>query len=160
MRLRGSRPVAFVSGSRRERIPLVMELTTESFPSVDDHRLQVGLADIFGELKVEESVPFLANHLILRRYPGADFAPWSKRDPVVLQTFRPFRPSFRSGRTHLKALIKEYAGAKQSEKRLAAIFVVAHIPGVPEAVEFLKSVSEPTGLEREYINTGLELQAR
>ena len=137
-----------------------MELTTESFPGVDNHSLQVGLAEIFGELKVEESIPFLVGHLILRRYEGVDFAPWSKTEPVALRTFPCIQALASIGGNGSKAIIKEYRTRNESEERLAAIFVVAHIPSVPEAIEFLKGVSNPTVLERYYINKGLKLQAR
>jgi hypothetical protein len=147
--------VSFVSESRRERIALLMELTTASFPGVDDHSLQVGLADLFGELKVDESIPFLVSHLILRRSEGADFAPWTKVDAVVLRSFPCVQALVSIGANASKALIKEYAGRNASENRLAAIFSVAHIPGVPEAAGFLEGVSSPTFLERDYINKGL-----
>ena len=150
--------VSFVSASRRGRIPLLMQLTTESFPNVDDHSLQVGLADVFGEVKADESIPFLLRHLILRRSEGADFAPWTKIDPVVLRSFPCIRALVSIGARASKALIKEFAGGNDSEGRLAAIFVVAHIPGVPEASGFLKGVSNPTVLERYYIDRGLDLQ--
>jgi HEAT repeat protein len=150
--------VSLVAESRREGIALLMELTTESFPGVDDHSLQVGLADVFGELRAEESIPFLQSHLILRRSEGADFAPWTKIDAVVLRSFPCIQALVSIGANASRALIKEYAGRNESENRQAAIFVVARIPNVPEAVGFLKGVSNPTALERDYINRGLELQ--
>jgi hypothetical protein len=152
--------VSLVLDSRRERIPLLIELTTGSFPSVNNDDLQVGLADIFGELKVEESIPFLVSHLILRRYYGADFAPWMKTDDTVLRTFPCIQALVSIGGNASKALIKEYRTRNKSEERSAAIFVVAHVPGVPEAIEFLKGVSNPTVLERDFISSGLRLQAR
>ena len=152
--------MSFVSDSRRERIPLLIEMTTGSFPGVNNHNLQVGLAEIFGDLKVEESIPFLVSHLIMRRYEGVDFASWSKTDDGILGTFPCIQALVSIGPPASKAIINEYAARDGSEGRLAAIFVVARVPGVPEAVEFLKGVSNPTFLERYYIKQGLELQTR
>jgi hypothetical protein len=150
--------VSLVAESKREGIPLLLELTTESFPGVDDHSLQVGLADVFGEVKAEESIPFLLSHLILRRTEGADFAPWTKIDAVVLRSFPCIQALVSIGSTASRSLIKEYAGRSESENRQAAIFVVAHIPNVPEAADFLRGISNPTLLERAYIKKGLDLQ--
>ena|SRR3569833_1035916 len=150
--------VLLVAESRREGIALLMELTTKLFPGADDHNLQVGLADVFGELKAEESIPFLRSYLILRRSEGADFAPWTKTDAVVLRSFPCVQALISIGANASRALIKEYAGRNESENRQAAIFVVAHIPNVAEAAGFLTRVSNPTILERDYINKGLKLQ--
>src|SRR5215469_3958287 len=151
--------VSFVSASRRERIPLLMELTADSFPESDSYSLQIGLAEIFGELKVGESIPFLERHLILQRGEFANFAPWLKTEDVVLRSFPSVQALISIGPSAARALIKDYATSSKSDERLAAVFVVAHIRDVPEAIEFLKGISNPTGLERYYIDMGLKLQA-
>ena len=81
-----------------------------------------------------------------------------KTETIVLRSFPCIQALVLIGAKGSRSLIQKYTGSSDSEERLGAIFVVAHVDGVPEAGAFLKGVSNPTILERSYIEQGMKRQ--
>jgi hypothetical protein len=147
--------IAFVSASPNDRIPLLLELTKRSGADADGHDLLVGLADAFGKLKVERAIPFLLKNLTLPRDQFIDLKPWMKTDYVIVQAFPSIAAMISIGPDASRAIMHAYGQAMTNEDRLASIFVVAHIPGVPEAKIFLRRVSLQASQERFFAQEGL-----
>jgi len=151
------RAISFVAASRVERVPLLLDLAKTSPPDVDEHDLHVGLADAFGALKVTESIPFLLRNLTLRRDSVVDLRPWLKTGEVIERSFPAVAALISIGPDASKAAMRAYDQAMKPEERLAAVFVVSQIRGVPEARSFLSTVASRADIERFFAQQGMKI---
>jgi hypothetical protein len=128
-------------------LPQLLSLSRNPPPQLDSDELNVGLADAFGGLRAVEAIPFLVEHIGLRRDRVVDLRPWMKTPRVVEDTFPAVRALILIGPRASKAVIATYSGRMTYDERLATVFVVSQIRGVPEAVPFLRSVAAQGGQE-------------
>jgi hypothetical protein len=147
--------VARVAGSPATSVPLLLSWTTAPPPGVDDYELRVGLADALGEVRSQAAIPFLVKNLVLRRDRFIDLAPWLKTPEVVVDTFPAISALIKIGPEASRALILAARQPMTAEERLAAVFVVSRIKGVPEARPFLTSALAQADLERRWIEEGV-----
>jgi len=152
--------ISFVNSSRAERVPFLLELARSPPPEVDEHDLRVGLANAFGALKITEAVPFLLRNITLRRDVGIDLAPWIKTPGAIKVSYPAVAALIEIGPDASRAAVRTYDQALTSEERLAIVFVVSQITGVPEAKPFLSKVLFHAELERLFAQEGIKTMTR
>jgi len=148
------RAISFVAASRAERVPLLLSLAKTSPPDVDEHDLYVGLAYAFGALKVTEAIPFLLRRISIRTDELIDLRPWLKTPDVIQSSFPAVAALISIGPEASRAAMLAYAQPMTPEERLATVFVVSQIPGVPEARSFLARVVGQANIERYFAQEG------
>jgi hypothetical protein len=121
---------------------------------VDEYELFLGLADAFGRLKTEAAIPFLIKHINIQRGLAAPNI-WMKTGEVIQQRMPAIGALIQIGPPASKALIGTWP-PRQEEDRLATIFVVSQISGVPEARGFLASAMGEANLEHHWAGEGLK----
>ena len=114
---------------------------------------EVGLADAFGRLRTRDAIPFLIANITLQRglFYRADI--WMKTPQVVEGALPAVAALIRIGPEASRSLIRKFP-TLSAEDRLAAIFVVSRISGVPEAQDFLNSVIGGARLEAFWAGEG------
>ena len=112
---------------------------------MDEFELYVGLAEAFGKLKTKEAIPFLIKNISLQRgTPSPNI--WMKAPRAIELRLPAVFALIQIGPEASKMLIRAPREELMDEDRLAAIFVVSRIPGVPEAREFVASAfGDPNG---------------
>ena len=153
-----SATVAKLAASGKGRIPLLISWTRNPPAQVDKLKLYVGLADTFGQLKATEAIPFLISNISLRRWAFDGPNTWLKTPAVVKERLPCILALIQIGPEASRALMNAYPHGMMDEDRLAAIFVISRIKGVPEARSFLLSVSGQINLERHLLEDGLNLR--
>ncbi len=151
--------VASLAASGKSRVPLLISWTLNPPPQVDKSELYVGLADAFGQLKATEAIPFLISNISLNRYPYVSPNTWLKTPEVVQERLACARALIQIGPEASRALISAFHDGLSAEDRLAAIFVISRIKGVPEARGFLLSAFGQINQERHLVEEGLKLIA-
>lgn len=141
-------------------IPVLLELTQDPPVDVDVHELHIGLIEAFGRLKVSAAIPFLIRNIGLRRDRFIDLAPWLKKRRQIDETFPAISALISIGPLAATAIIRERAGLKNQDDRLAAICVVSSIDGVATAPEFLREAQQWGRLEAYWAMEGLRNLAR
>lgn len=141
----------------RARLPLLLSWTQKPPAEVDEYELDIGLAEVFGQLKAKEAVPFLVESISRRRTREVDFAPWLKTDEVIEWTFPSAAALIQIGPDASRELIRAARGPMRPADRLAAIFVISRIKGIPEAAPFLASAINQANAERYRAEEGLKL---
>jgi hypothetical protein len=122
---------------------------------VEKGALYIGLADVFGQLKTKEAIPFLVKNIGLQRGFSAPNI-WMKTPQVVQERLPAVTALIRIGPEASRFLIDTFWTQLQPQDRLAAIFVVSRISGVPEAKEFLSTVLGQANMERHWAEEGLK----
>jgi hypothetical protein len=150
------RAVSFVASSRAERVPLLLELAQTTPPGVDEHDLHVGLADVFGALKVTEAIPFLLLNASLRREAIIDLGSWIKTPQSIERSFPAVAALISIGPSASRAAMRAYDQPATPEQRLALLFVVSRVRGVPEARLFLSGALGRANLERFFAHEGMK----
>ncbi len=129
------------------------------FGELDLYSFRGGLADIFGQLKVKDAIPFLIQNISLHRWPSAGVV-WMKAPTVIEDRMPAINALIRIGPDALDALLNEPDGPLSSEDRLARLFVVAKIAFTVEhnerAREYLNSVLGEVNTERFWAQEGIE----
>jgi hypothetical protein len=149
--------VAEVLASGNAKAPLLLEWTQKPPAEVDQYGLYIGLADAFGQLRTKEAIPFLIKNISRRRTRHVDFAPWLKAPEVIKDTFPALAALIQIGPDASRALIRAFREPMLDEDRLASIFAISRIRGVPEARAFLTSVIGEANTELQYAEEGLKL---
>jgi hypothetical protein len=147
---------ALVTAGNR-RIPLLLSWTRKPPEGVDVCSLYVGLADVFGRLRITEAIPFLIEHIAsVKRTCDADFAPWMKAPAAIEEAFPAMAALIQIGPEAGTALIRAADRPMIALDRRAAIFAIARIKGVPEAHAFLTSAIAEAYQERRWAEEGLK----
>lgn len=143
------------------KVPALLSWTRTPPKRVSKHELYVGLADVFGRLRTKEAIPFLIVNINLQR-SRLEIPPWLKVASVIEDSLPAVRALIQIGPEASRALINVPPGHAKLEDRLAMIFVVSQIKGVPEAREFLAVMAGEANAERYWAEEGLKLteQAR
>jgi hypothetical protein len=115
------------------------------FNEFEQRDLQIIMAEIFGNLRVEEAIPFLIANISLDKGPMTNV--WG-RTPEVIQARLPGVAALIAiGPEAARTLIATPRDRMSPYDRLAAVFVVSRIGGVPGAREYLNSaLGEATAL--------------
>jgi hypothetical protein len=148
--------IAEVSASGSNKVSLLLSWARNPPTGVDGYELSIGLADAFGKLKTREAIPFLIANISRRRVRYVDLSPWLKTDEVIENTFPALAALVQIGPEASRALIRAARAPMPPEDRLAAIFVVSRVEGVPEARDFLASALGYANLERDRAARGLK----
>jgi HEAT repeat protein len=128
-----TRAIEEILKNERTLTPVLLSWT-ENLPNhADPDGLMIGLIDAFAKLKTREAIPFLIKCISVKRTGPVDLAPWLKVPEVIVWTFPAIDALIQMGPPAARELIRRAREPMTPEERLAAIFVVAHISGVPEA---------------------------
>jgi hypothetical protein len=146
--------VAEVVSSGGAKVGLLLSWTQTPPPHVKRDRLYVGLADVFGQLKTKEAIPFLIKNITLQRWLEANT--WLKSAEVIEERLPAVAALVLIGPEASKALIRASWGPMTSEERLATIFAVSRIQD-PEARDFLVSALAQANLEGIWAQQGLKV---
>ena len=159
--------VRVVVTSGTDNIPLLLSWARTPPPKLDDFQqyiLRISLAQIFGQLKIAEAIPFLIKNISLLDWPLVMPNVWMKTPQVIEQRMPAVSALIRIGPEALDALMDKTWGAEAAGDRLAAIFVVARIaaatkdPQMSEkAREFLLTSLREANLQRHWAQEGLSL---
>jgi hypothetical protein len=103
-------------------------------PGLNRTELFIGLADVFGELRTKEAIPFLIQNISLARWVRTNI--WMKEPDVVQGHLPAVGALIKIGPEASKALVDIDWISKSWDDNLAAIFVVSQI-GDPEGRPFL-----------------------
>lgn len=147
--------ISFVAAAKVRAVPLLLNLTKMSVPGVDEHDLQVGLADAFGSLKIREAIPFLLLNINLRRPKYIDLEPWIKTAEAIEQLCPAVAALISIGPDSSIAAMRAVNQAMTPEEHLAIVFVVSQIRGVPEAKPFLSAIIGRADIERSFAEEGI-----
>jgi hypothetical protein len=135
------------------RIPELLRLAEAPPASVNRTELFIALADIFGELRTKEAIPFLIQNISLARWVRPNI--WSKASQVVEGHLPAVGALIKIGPDACKALIEIDWNLKTWEDNLAAIFVVSQI-GDPAGRPLLVTAIARANLERYQAEEGLK----
>ena len=123
-------------------IPILLSWTRRPPSYVEDsQRLRLGMVNAFAELKTKEAIPFLVGCISWYPY-GVSFAPWLKVADAVERQLPCVGALIQIGPDASRYLIRRTLKDVHGEDRLAAIFVVSRIRGVPEAEAFLRQARD------------------
>ena len=149
--------VAEIAGSGTNRVPLLLSWGRTPPARLDVCGLYVGLAAAFGRMRTKEAIPFLVKNISIRRPCYADFSPWFKAPEAIEATFPAVAALVRIGPEASRAVIRAWQEPMLPWDRLAALFVVSHVQGVPEAQTFLRTALGEASQERAWAEYGLRL---
>jgi hypothetical protein len=136
-------------------IPLLLSWT-RALPDVEDkYELMLGMAQVFGRLKTTEAIPFLIKNISLQVFPQAPNT-FMKTPEVIEGRMPAIVALINIGPEASRALLRAPIAGMTSEDRLAVIFTISRIPGVPKASEFLMGISGQANMERFWAENGLK----
>ncbi len=145
--------VAAVVASGYTRVPLLLSWTTKPPVGIDNYQLKIGLADVFGRMKTKEAIPFLIKNISIDRMYAVNT--WIKSAEVVEQRLAAAAALIRIGPAVAEPVIRAWSGLTDHRDRLATIFVVSNLRGVPGTRNFLLSVLGEANLQRAWAEEGL-----
>jgi hypothetical protein len=146
--------VDLIVASGMDKLPLLLSWTRNPPADINENELYVGLADAFGRLRAKEAIPFLIKNISIQRWH--DVNTWLKTPSVIEERLPAVAALIQIGPEASKALIRASWEAMVAEDRLAAIFVISQVKGVPEARAFLSSALAEASLERYWAEEGLK----
>ena len=138
-----------------DRIPLLLSWAKRPPEQVNEYELDIGLADVFGQLKAREAIPFLIKNINLSLTNKANT--WLKTAEIVEREMPAVAALVRIGLPASRAIMRafETEAPMSPVERLPLIFVVSRIKD-PEARGFLSSVCGQANLERYWAEDGLK----
>jgi hypothetical protein len=136
------------------KVPALLQLAESPPASVNRTELLVSLADIFGQLRTKEAIPFLIQNISLARWVRPNI--WDKAPNVIEEHLPAVTALIKIGPEACKALIDIDWMSKPWEDNLAAIFVVSQI-GDPGGRPLLVTAIARANLERYRAEQGLKL---
>lgn len=146
--------IAEVVAEGRKDVPLLLSWTRTLPDVADKYELMLGMAQIFGRLKTREAIPFLIKNITMQVFPQAPDT-FMKTPEVIEGRMPAIVALIQIGPPASRALLATPFGRMTSEERLAVIFTVSRVPGVPKASEFLKVVAGQANMERSWAENGL-----
>jgi len=148
--------VAEVVAAGSEKVPLLLSWTRNPPGGVDRRQLYLGMADVFGELRTKQAIPFLIENISLDQAFMLN-PPWLKSAQAVKARLPCVAALIRIGPEASDALIRAAEEPMERSDWLAVVFTVAQI-GDPGARDFLTSAAAKakTGVERARAEEGLK----
>jgi hypothetical protein len=132
-------------------IARLIQLGNDPPQGVNHHRLLIGLADLFGRLKAEEAIPFLADNITLQRYN--DMNTWTRTDAVVEGRLPAAHALIQIGGPAVNPLARAYWKPTTFDERNAIMFTLSKI-ATPEAEEFFRVAISAMRLQMEWAEAG------
>ena len=145
-----------IATSEPGRIPLLLSWTRTPPTSVQRTELFIGLANVFGRLRTTQAIPFLVANISLHK--EFEEPPWLKTAKVIQERLPAVGALVEIGPDASRAIIGRSWEHATTEDRIAAVFVVSQITGVPEARGFLASVLGEANIEKYWAEKGLNLR--
>jgi HEAT repeat protein len=148
--------VARVAGVGPVKVPLLLSWTRTAPEGVEQTGLYLGMAEVFGLLRVKEAIPFLIGHISLQ----AGFAApnlWMKTPAAIESRLPAVKALIQIGPESSKVLMGAAWDRMSPEDRLAALFVVSRVGGGPEARAFVVRALGEANLQRYWAEEGLKL---
>jgi hypothetical protein len=110
------------------------------------HEFQIGLADVFGEIRAKEAIPFLIEHISIERVGLASL--WSKTPEVIDERLAAAAALIRIGPEAARAITDAFwTTGMPGRDHFAAIYVVSRIDGA-ESRKFLDDLIVHLDFER------------
>jgi hypothetical protein len=141
--------------SGRDKVPLLLSWTKAAPPQLNDLEVAVlgdALADIFGELKTDEAIPYLIKNIGHQRFPPTSGVVWTKPLSVIEKQEPAMAALVKIGPTGAVAIIRASPWNMGPEERMAAIIAVSEIAdGMKDPTEermFLKGMLAQANNER------------
>lgn len=149
--------------SGRNKLPLLLSWAEAAPPQLNDLEVTVlcdALADIFGELKTEEAIPFLIKNIGHQRFPPIGGVVWAKPLSVIERQEPAMTALVRMGPTAAVAIIRASPWNMGPEERMATIIAVSEIAyqmkDPKEELTFLKEMLAQSNIERRWAEEGLK----
>ena len=145
------------------RLPLLLAWTRKPPPQLNEleqPRLLIGMADVFGRLKTNEAIPFLIKNIRLHRTDGLRSNIWMKTTEAVLSEMPAISALTQLGSPALEDLMSAYLRSAPIGDRVPLIFTISRIGAVtkiPRVREFLMLVRGEATFERTQAEEGLNL---
>jgi len=149
--------IARIVASKEASLPRLLLWASQPPARVDQHGLLIGMAEVFGQLRTKEAIPFLIRHISPRRWLEMNI--WMKSPQVIEQRMPAVAALIKLGPEASDAVIRAYWGPMNAQDRIAAVFVAARI-GDPAARDFFGSVIGQARQEQEWAAEGLEAVKR
>ena len=146
--------VATIVSSGPAKIPLLLSWATKPPDHLDVYELNIGLADVFGQTKTKEAIPFLIRNISIDRTHAVDT--WIKSPKVIEERLAAAAALIRIGPEAAKAVTQACWRPMLPEDRVTAIFVVSRIKDNPDARAFLTWALGEANLERYAAEDGLK----
>ena len=148
--------VSTIQATGTAMVPLLLSWTRTPPPQVDREGLYAGLAYAFGRLRTQKAIPFLVKHISMQEgFPSVNI--WMKSPAVIEGRLPAVKALIQIGPEASKTLINSPWDCMSSEDRLAALFVVSQIPGVPEARGFIGRAVGEANLQHYWAEEGLRV---
>lgn len=146
--------VASIAASANPNVSLLLWWARQPPPGIYAPGLYLGLAEVFGQLRTKEAIPFLIENISLQFWPPSANT-WMKTSEVIQARMPAIDALIKIGPDASRMLMSRFSEHMLGDERLAAIFVVSRISGVPEASEFLSAVLGQANMERYWAEQGL-----
>ena len=148
--------VAGIVASPEGQVSVLLSWSEKPPRQVNESELYVGMAEVFGQLKTKAAIPFLIKNISLQRgLPSPNT--FMKTPQVIEQRMPAVAALIQIGPDAAKAVMRSFSERSDEGERLATIFVVSRIKGVPEARDFLTSVLGRANMERFWAEEGLKI---
>lgn len=145
-----------IVASGRTSVPLLLSWARKPPTGVEKYDLYLGLAEVFGQLRARDAIPFLIKNITLQNWPPSSNT-WMKTPEVIEQRMPAVAALIKIGPDASRAVLHTPLAQLTPEERLAAIFVVSRVKQVPEAREFLISILGQANMERLWAEEGLRV---
>lgn len=144
---------AKILASGSTKLPLLLAWTNQLPAGIYDIGFYIGLAEVLGRMKAKEAIPFLVQNIGLNSFPFTNV--WTRSPEAIEERLAAVRALIQIGPDASRAVMEAYPKYTSGMDRLAAIFTVSRIPGVPEARGFLHAVQGRTNQERYWADEDL-----
>jgi hypothetical protein len=152
--------VSEIVAAGHDKVPLLLSWTSRPPDVINPLRmfqLKIAMAEVFGQLKVLEAVPFLIDNLNLQAIPASNI--WTKNPDAIMSRLPAVAALISIGRGARPALFEAFNKPSMPDDRLAMTFVLSRTAQTPaevkETKDFFNSIIQGMRLERFWIDEGL-----
>ena len=133
-------------------LPLLLSWVNDPPPGVPARGLVIGLADAFGRLKAKEAIPFLVEHIGLKRY--LEVLEWVPDEEEMERRLPAAAALIRIGPEALDPLIQAAWQISDWQARRALFFLLARIAS-PERRDSLETIRGQLQAEMHWVEKAL-----
>lgn len=145
--------VADIVAAERGRVPLLLSWANTPPKGVSRIGLNIGMAMVFGSLKVKAAIPFLIKYITLPA--GIPTPPWMKTTEVIVDRLPALSALIQIGPDAAEAIMNvgwEHLGAYD---RLASLILVSRVGEGQAARDFINRALGEANLQREFATEAL-----